>query len=156
MRDADELPENRRVYRCEVEVTELSSGSSHRVPLSFHTVIALVPAARRPRAARTARAVRPPSEQPLQVPPVPPPKELMRFVDEGFVLEASSWEEFRVRLRDRYPDNRFERRLHVQRDREAEVRREEATNALIRILAEAAVQELLKEQREAAGTQRSI
>jgi hypothetical protein len=156
MRDADEMPESRRVYCCEVEITELSSGSSHRVPLSFHTAIALVPAARRPRRARTAKASTPTSEQRLQVPPVAPPKEFMRFVDGSVVVEASTWEEFRARLRDQYPDDRFERRLHIQRDREAEVRREEAINALIRFFAEAAFQKLLKEQRESSGTQRSI
>ena len=69
----------------------------------------------------------------------------MRFVDGDFVLEASSWDEFRVRLRERYPDDRYERRLHVQRDREAEARREEAVQGLIELVAEAAANEVLRE-----------
>ena len=140
-----DVPEDRRVYRCEVEISDLSSGVSRKVPLSFHHVIALVPRSRRPRRARAASAPTPASEQPTEERPCPPPKELMRFVDGSFVLDASSWEEFRARLRERYPDERYERRLHIQRDREAEWRREAAITALIQLVAEAAVNEVLKE-----------
>ena len=90
------------------------------------------------------------SGQPSEELPVPPPKELMRFVDGSFVLEASTWDEFRARLRDQYPDDRYERRLHIQRDREAEVRREEAFDGLIKVIVEAVVDDFLKEQMAAA------
>lgn len=141
-----EVPESRRVYRYEVEITDLSSGSSHRVPLSFQQVVLILPAARRRRSTLAAAAASQSPEPPEPIPSRQPSPDRIRCEDGEFVLEASTWDEFRARLRDRYPDGRFERRLHVQRDREAEVRREEAIQGLIKLIAEGIVEECLKEQ----------
>ena len=146
MANADEVPENRRVFRYVVEITDLSSGSSHRVPLSFQQVVLILPAARRRRRTSAAAAASQSPEPPEPITSRQPSTDRIRFEDGEFVLEASTWEEFRARLRDQYPDDRFERRLHVQRDREAEVRREEAIQSLIKLIAEGMVDDLLKEQ----------
>lgn len=138
-----------RVYRFEVEIIELSSGASRRVPLTFHQLVAFARTSRSVRRAGKGAAPSPTSTPLSEEPPRLSRSEVMRLVDEDFVLEAANWEEFRLRLRERYPDSRFERRLHVQRDREAEERREEAIQGLIKLVADAVVADFLKEQTEA-------
>jgi hypothetical protein len=58
--------------------------------------------------------------------------------------EAKTFDELRVRLREKYPDAAFERTLHYQRDREAEDRREKALNGLAELLAKAAVDKMIE------------
>lgn len=53
---------------------------------------------------------------------------------------------FKIRLRDKYPDAAFKRTLHTMRDHEAEERRERALNGLISILAKRIVDDLIAEE----------
>jgi hypothetical protein len=118
-----DCPEERRVYRYTVEVTEVQSRASRTIPLEAYQLIRL---SRKDGAAGE------------------PPVEIVRFRDGDFLLEARSFEELRDRLRAHYPDEQYERRLHVQRDRDAEERRERALLGLIEILARAAVDEYFR------------
>ena len=78
-----------------------------------------------------------------------PSKELLQLQDGEERWEAETFEELRTRLRDKYPDDAFERTLHYVRDHEAEERRERALSGLISLLAKAAVDDLIAEQSRA-------
>jgi hypothetical protein len=73
-----------------------------------------------------------------------PNQELLHLKDGAETLEAKSFDELRAQLRDKYPDDAFERTLHFERDREAEERRERALNGLAQLLAEQVVEETTK------------
>lgn len=77
--------------------------------------------------------------------PTPPSKRILQIKDDEGLLEAEHFEELRVQLRQRYPDQRFERTLHWERDIEAEQQRDNALHMLARFMAEAAVDEALRE-----------
>jgi hypothetical protein len=72
-----------------------------------------------------------------------PREEILRLQDGSAILEATSLDDLAAQLREKYPDIGYERTLHRERDREAEERRAEAMNQLIRILAEAVVRDTL-------------
>jgi len=118
-----QVPESRRAYRYTVDIRALGDGSSRLLPLEVFSVIAL-----KAKGTDTAE----------------PNRQLLRLKDGGEILEAADLEELRIRLRDKYPDSDYERRLHVERDREAEERREAALLDLARLLADAAVEEELR------------
>ena len=118
-----QVPESRRAYRYTVEIRALADESSRLLPLEVFAVIAL-------KAKGTA------TEEPS--------RQLLRLKDGEEILEAADLDELRIRLREKYPDSDYERRLHVQRDREAEERREAAIMGLARLLARAAVEEELR------------
>jgi hypothetical protein len=122
-KDRDD-PVDRRVYRYDVELKELSSGTSHRIPL------------------QVLRAIHIPTKKGEVE---KPPRDFLRFQDADFLVEAESFEKLRALLRDRYPDERYERRLHAWRDLEAEERRAKALNELAAIFADAALKKLLEE-----------
>ena len=82
-------PEDRRVYRYDVELKELGSGTSRRVPL------------------QVLRAIHIPTKKGEVE---KPPRDFLRLQDADFLVEAESFEELRALLRDRYPDERYERR----------------------------------------------
>jgi hypothetical protein len=117
------MPEGRRAYRYTIEIRALADGSSRLLPPEVISVIAL-----------TAKGTA--TEKPS--------RQLLRLKDGEEILEAADLDELRIRLRDKYPDSDYERRLHVQRDREAEERREAAIMGLARLLARAAVEEELR------------
>jgi hypothetical protein len=125
LKSLDERPEESRVYRYEVEIVDLPSGSSRRIALQSIRLVCL------PR-------------KKGQV--VEPPVDVLRFRDGDFEIEARSFEEFRERLRAQYPDDQYERRLHMWRDREAEERHEKALEELAGIFARAMVDEFMKSQ----------
>ena len=118
------VSECERVYRYNVEIRNLRDGSSRLLPPEVFSVIAL-----------KARGTG----------PAEPSRQLLRLKDGEEILEAADLEELRIRLRDKYPDFDYERRLHVQRDREAEERRREAIRGLAELLARAAVDDYLQE-----------
>jgi hypothetical protein len=60
-------------------------------------------------------------------------------------LEAKSLGDLAMQLRQKYPDAQYERTLHQKRDRDAEKRRENAMDELIKILGEAIVDRSLRE-----------
>jgi hypothetical protein len=114
--------EGERVYHYTVEIRDLRDGTSRILPLNVFALIPLKPG-----------NVEKPARQ------------LLRLEDGGDVLEAADLDELRVALRAKYPDDAYERRLHVQRDREAEDRRREAISELVELLARAAVDDYLRE-----------
>jgi hypothetical protein len=79
-------------------------------------------------------------------PPEAPPEISIEVQDIGRVWKASDLEDLSRQLREQYLDGVFERTLKCVRDREAEERRESALNALVQILAEVTVREMLEEK----------
>ena len=73
-----------------------------------------------------------------------PTEEILQLKDGSTTLEAKSLDDLAAQLRDRYPDGTYERTLHRERDREAEVRRAEALHQLAKTVAKAVVRETLE------------
>jgi hypothetical protein len=117
-----ERQEDERVFRYWVEVRDMTNGSVRNLPLSAVARIQI------PRKKNEAQR---------------PSEEILRLQDGSAILEAISLDDLAARLRQKYPDSGYERTLHPERDREAEERRAEAMNQLIRILAEAVVRDTL-------------
>jgi hypothetical protein len=117
-----ERQEDERVFRYWVEVRDLTNGSVRNLPLSAVARIQI------PRKKNEAQR---------------PSEEILRLQDGSAILEAISLDDLAAQLRQKYPDSGYERTLHRERDREAEERRAEAMNQLIRILAEAVVRDTL-------------
>jgi len=114
----------KQIFRYWIEIRELASGSVRSLPLNAVVRICL--------------AKQKKNEAPI------PNEELLHLKDGAETLEAKSFDELRARLRDKYPDEAFERTLHFERDREAEERRERALDGLARLFAEKAVDEMIK------------
>lgn len=129
-----DLPESKRIYRYWVELRDLRDGSTRDLPLS---------AVRRVHLSRKKGDRQEPDQQ------------LLRLQDNLAVLEGRDIEDIAAQLRQRYPDETHERFLHRERDHEAERRKEEALNGLIQLLAKAAVDEVLREQKAESGDIRS-
>jgi len=80
------------------------------------------------------------------------PRESVLHLEDGPVgFEAKSLDDLAAQLRQRYPDAEYERRLHGKRDYEAEARWKNAMKGLIEILAEAAVDQALREGKPERG-----
>jgi len=131
MRRADdkkdkELPEEKQIFRCWVEVLELKTGSKRELRLNGVTKIYI-----------------PRKKSDLEI----PREEILQLKDGPETLEAKNFDDLAAQLRQRYPDEAYERRLYKVRDCEAEERRREAMNQLIAILAEAAVDSFLKNEK---------
>ena len=75
-----------------------------------------------------------------------PDDRVLRLEDDSTVIEAKDLDELAAQLRGRYPDETHERRLHWERDLEAEERHADALQSLIELLARAAVNDILREQ----------
>jgi hypothetical protein len=105
--------ESHQVFRCWVEVREQASGSVRHLPINGVTKI-YIP--------RTKKEAQKPNE------------EILQLKDGTATLEAESIQDLAGQLRTRYPDTAYERTLHWERDREAEVRRTEAISKLSEIL----------------------
>ena len=108
-----ELPESQQVLRCWVEVREQANGSVRHLPINGVTKIHIP---------RTKKEAQKPNE------------DILQLRDGEATLEANSIEDLAAKLRARYPDDVYERTLHWERDREAEVRRAEVVNKLSEIL----------------------
>lgn len=122
---------DKRIFCYWVEVRELASGSVRKLPLSAVKLICLKRGKK--------------NEPPL------PDRELLRLQDGDETWEASEFDEFKIRLREKYPDAAFERTLHYVRDHEAEERREAALNGLISILAKKVVDDLMAKESRVGG-----
>jgi hypothetical protein len=118
-------------YRYTVEILEIASAEKRLLPLEVWAVIAFLPRKRG-----------------STVQPYVPNRQQLRLQDGAEVLEADDLDQLRVVLRTKYPDERFERRLHVQRDREAEERREAALQNLAEIFMRAAVDHVIEEMEQ--------
>ncbi len=129
-----DLPESKRIYRHWVEPRELRDGSTRDLPLRAVTRIQL-----------------PRREGDRQK----PDQQVLRLQDNSVVLEGRNIEDIVAQLRQQYPDETHERFLHRERDCKAEQRKAGAMNALVEILAKAAVDELLREQEGESGDHRT-
>ena len=118
-------PESQRRYRYWVEIRDLRDGSARNHPLQVITLVHL-----------GGRKGDPPK----------PDERVLRLEDGTALIEARDLDELAGLLRARYPDETHERRLHWERDREAEQRYADGIDALVNILAEAAAKEILREQ----------
>ena len=117
---------DKQIFRYWVEVRDPASGSVRKLPLTAVRLVCLKRGKK--------------NEPPL------PDKELLRLQDDEETWEADTFDELRIRLRDKYPDAAFERTLHYVRDHEAEQRRERALDGLISILAKRIVDDLIAEE----------
>lgn len=117
---------DKRILRYWVEIRSLESGSVRKLPLTAVRLVCLKRGKK--------------NEPPL------PDREELRLQDDEETWEAESFEELKIRLRDKYPDADFVRTLHSVRDHEAEERHERALNELISILAKKAVDDLIAEK----------
>jgi hypothetical protein len=118
-------PESQRAFRYWVEIRDLRDGSVRTLPLH---AIRLVHLGRK------------------RSDPAQPDEHLLRLQDDTTIIEVKDLDELASRLRQRYPDETHERRLHWERDLEVEQRRAAARESLIQLLAEAVVNDLLREQ----------
>jgi hypothetical protein len=84
-----------------------------------------------------------------------PREEYLLLKDDSAPLEAKNLNDLVVKLRERCSDGEYERTLHWELDHQAEQRRAQAMQGLIKILAEAAVREVIQAHEESA-TQRRI
>jgi hypothetical protein len=122
-----DLPESQRIYRYWVELHNRSDGSVRVMPLGGIKRIHLVPG---------KGEARHPDEVVLQV------------QDESTVIEAKDLEDLAAQLREKYLDEMYERFLHQERDVEAERRKAEAMDGLIQLLADAVVEDILRQETE--------
>lgn len=120
---------DKRILRYWVEVRELASGSVRKLPLTAVRLVCL--------------------KREKKNEPLLPDREVLRLQDDEKTWEAETFDELKIRLRDKYPDAAFARTLHFARDHEAEERHERALNELISILARAAVDDLIAKQSRA-------
>lgn len=123
--NAKELPQNKKIFRYWVEVCELTNGSVRNLPLTAVAKIHI------PRGKKEAQR---------------PTEEILQLKDGSTTLEAKSLDDLAAQLRERYPDDAYERTLHQERDREAEARRAQALHQLVKILAEAVVRDILEKR----------
>lgn len=70
-------------------------------------------------------------------------EQLLRLQDGSEVLETQSFDELIVQLRERHPDEGYERFLRRERDQQAEQQHKSAMNRLARIIAKAVVNTFL-------------
>ena len=114
-----------QIFRYWVEVRSLQDGSILKLPMTEAMMVPLVSS---------------------KINPQPSSRRVLRLQDDTEILEADAFEELRVQLQRRYPDEAYQRTIHWERDIEAEQRRERALNGLARLMAEAAVEEALRGQ----------
>jgi hypothetical protein len=120
-----DLTEDRQIYRYWVELRDLRDGSVRVLPLQAFKRIHL------------------PTKK--EAPHLPDEVELQ--VEDGTgVIKARDIDDLVAQLRLKYPDGAFERFLRRERDKEAEERKAEAMEGLIKILAKAVYDDLMREQ----------
>lgn len=119
------LSERQRIYRYWVELRDRWDGSVRILALGAMQRIHL-----------TAKK----SEARL------PDEHVLQLQDESGVIEAKDIDDLAAQLRAKYPDDTYERFLRRERDVEAERRKAEAMEGLLRILVEAVVDDVLHER----------
>lgn len=118
------------IFRYWIELLDLRNGSTRDLPLKALTKIHL--STKRNEDQR-------------------PNEGILRLEDGAAILEANDLDELAAQLRERYPDGSYERRLHSERDLQAEARWEHGMNQLIEIIAKSAYEELLRETESEAA-----
>lgn len=129
-----DLPESKRIYRHWVELRDFRDGSTRDLPLRAVTRIHL------PRKKGDRQE---------------PDQQVLQLQDNSVVLEGRDIEDIAAQLRQRYPDETYERLLHRERDCKTEQHKAEAMNGLIEILAKTTIDELLREQEGESGDHRT-
>jgi hypothetical protein len=119
------VPEDKQIFRCWVEILELQTGSKRELPLT---------------GVRKIHIPRKKSDPGL------PDEDVLELEDGEAKIEAKDLDDLAAKLREKYPDEAFERRLFKVRDLDAEKRRADALNGLIDIIAKAAVDDFLREE----------
>ena len=122
--------DSEEIFRYWVEVRDSTNGAVRSLPL---TAVARIHIPRK-------------KNEPQR-----PREEILRLQDGSAILEAISLDDLAAQLRQKYPDSGYERTLHRERDRDAEERRAEAMNQLIRILAQAVVKDILSGERNVSS-----
>lgn len=117
----DAVPEAQQIFRYWVELRDLREGSTRNLPLTA-----------------IARIHLPTKKNAPQL----PSGQLLQLQDGPTTLEAKDLDELAAQLGQRYPDDAFERTLRRERDHEAEQRRKDAMDVLMKLVAKAAVAEL--------------
>lgn len=112
-----------QIFRHWVAVRDLRDGSSRELPLRELTWIHLP--TRRHREAK-------------------PNRQVLQLEDGADILRADSLDDLATQLRQKYPDEIYERTLHRERDHEAERRREKALDDLGNLFVERALDQLLR------------
>lgn len=122
-------PEHERLYRHWVEIRNLHDESVRTLPLRAVRLV-YIP---------TSKTATPrPDEQRLEL------------LDDSTVIKATYLDDLSVELKSRYPDEMYERRLCWEHDLDAEQRRADALDALIELLAQTAIDDILNEQTDTA------
>jgi hypothetical protein len=109
------------INRYTVEILEVATGERRLLPLTGEISIPLINDAEEPKRLT---------------------KESLVVRDGEETLRAETFEELREQLRARYPDGLFERRLHVEQDRQAEERWEEGIRLLAELVADGVAREM--------------
>ena len=122
-----DVPENVRCYRYWVELRDRRDRSVRMLPLGAVIRIHLTPG--KGEAQMTDEHV-------------------LQLQDKSAIIEAKDLDDLSAQLRARYPDETYERFLRRERDREAEQRKAEAVDGLIRLLVAAAVEDVMRQQTE--------
>lgn len=121
-----DLPEGQQIYRYWVELRERRKGFVRELPL------------------QALKRIHLPKKGAPQL-----PDELVLEVNDGAdVVRAQDIDGLAAQLRLKYPDETHERLLHCERDRQAERRKADAMEALIGLLAKAALEDVLREEAE--------
>ena len=119
------MTNQKQFFRHWIEVRDIRDGTVHQLPVTVFQRLLLV--------AKSKQTVEERS-----------PDIRLRVQDLGGDWEVKDLAELSLRLRDRYPDGTFERVLKCERDTEEEEKHRSAMDALVELLAEIAVRELLK------------
>jgi hypothetical protein len=115
------------IYRYWVELRDLHTGTTRNLPLRLMHRVCL----------KAGKGE-----------PLPPDEQFLQLIDDSAVVEARDLEDLKTQLRQKYPDEAYERRLFYERDLDAEERTNRALDNLARIFSDGVVDDLLK---EAAG-----
>lgn len=128
-----------RVYRHTVEIRDLRDGTVRHIPLRGYVAIQL-------KTGNSSMGRKSPARPEPMPNAVPKKRQYWKLEDDlhGH-QEITDAEDLKVRVRERYPDEFFERRLIIVRDREAEERHASAMRGLLQIIAESAVDRYCKE-----------
>ena len=73
-----------------------------------------------------------------------PREEFLELRDDSETIEARDVDDLAAKLRCKYPDSRYERTLHSQRDPEAEVRYANALSSLMDLIVESIVRDTVE------------
>jgi hypothetical protein len=122
--------DGQQILRCWIEVLELVSQSVRVLPLTTVTKIHI------PRKRNETQK---------------PNEEILQLKDDTATLEAKTLDDLATQLREKYPDPKFQRTLHMARNREAEQRHSDAMNRMVQHIVESFVNTLSPDNAAALG-----